>query len=84
MTSDCPLSVVEASADGTGHRHSVVTALNNPATDRVTGGAAVERGAATGGGGAGVGRGGAGVGRGGVGRGGAGAEAERVGGVLIL
>lgn len=49
VTSICPLTVVEASADGTGHSHSVATALTDLAVDRVTGGATVVRSTATGG-----------------------------------
>lgn len=72
MTSICHLTVLEASADGAGRRHSVAIALNSLATDRVTGAATVMRGTAIGGGGAAAGRGGAAV------------EAERAGGSIVL
>lgn len=70
MTSICPLTVVEASADVTGRSHSVAIALNNLTTDRMTRGTAVVR--ATGGGGV--------VAE----RGGVVAEAERGGGPVFL
>lgn len=72
MTSVCPLTVVAVSVDGTGHRHSVATAPNILATDRVSGGAAVVRSTDRGGGGVAAGRGGVAAG------------AERVGGLGIL
>lgn len=52
MTFMYPLSVVESALEGTGPGRSVDIALNNLATDKETGGAAVVRSTATGGSGA--------------------------------
>lgn len=79
MTSICPLIMIGASVDVTGHSHSVAIALNNLATDRATGGTVAVRNKATDGGGAVAERGGAVAGRGGVV-----AEAERVAGPVFL